>query len=383
MISRLLLPSSCVRLATYSCVRRSRRIRARQIMYSARLASRFPPRLRRCRTTLPEEASMGETPHRLAKEASLLNLWGLSPATISSVAAWSVPMPGKQTNSGATCATNRASWASSSAISAERASYRRATERSATRLGSSPHNHRHSWERPTLRRPTPLARLSRRLRGRTWRYGAGFAAGASGAPPPAPRFPWPSSGGRVRPRSCWCLLPQHTSRGQSPPPSTGAFRNPSSSLARSTRPGVYPDGLQPPPHGSRGVYPRPRSPRPRCPAFRRRSSSRLQLLSMSRSPSTRAAGENGRYCEGSHHRRAPMRSRRSGPGRPSGDTEVSGRRVTCKAPLAHVEGGSGRSEALPTAILKDTHSVEGEFCEVYRWSLPVVGGPSSGKITSV
>src|SRR5215213_674651 len=89
MISRLLLPSSCVRLATYSCVRRSRRIRARQIMYSARLASRFPPRLRRCRTTLPEEASMGETPHRLAKEASLLNLWGLSPATINSVAAWS------------------------------------------------------------------------------------------------------------------------------------------------------------------------------------------------------------------------------------------------------------------------------------------------------
>src|SRR5215204_5411221 len=77
MISRLLLPSA-MRLATYSCVRRSRRIRARQIMYSARLASRFPPRLRRCRTTLPEKASMGETPHRLAKEASLLNLWGLS-----------------------------------------------------------------------------------------------------------------------------------------------------------------------------------------------------------------------------------------------------------------------------------------------------------------
>src|SRR5215208_1048551 len=77
MISRLLLPSA-VRLETYSCVRRSRRIRARQIMYSARLASRFPPRLRRCRTTLPEEASTGETPHRLAKEASLLNLLGLS-----------------------------------------------------------------------------------------------------------------------------------------------------------------------------------------------------------------------------------------------------------------------------------------------------------------
>src|SRR5215217_1321150 len=77
MISRLLLPSA-VRLATYSLVRRSRLIRARQIMYSARLASRLPPRLRRWRTTFPEEASTGDTPHRLAKEASLLNLSGLS-----------------------------------------------------------------------------------------------------------------------------------------------------------------------------------------------------------------------------------------------------------------------------------------------------------------
>src|ERR687890_1122626 len=88
-------------------------------MYRARLASRFPPRLRRCRTTLPEEASMGDTPQRLAKEASLLNLWGLSPATVSSVAAWSVPMPAKETSSGATCLTSRSSCASSSAISAE------------------------------------------------------------------------------------------------------------------------------------------------------------------------------------------------------------------------------------------------------------------------
>jgi hypothetical protein len=47
-------------------------------MYSARLACRLPPRLRRWRTTLPEEVSMGETPHRLANEASLLNLLGLS-----------------------------------------------------------------------------------------------------------------------------------------------------------------------------------------------------------------------------------------------------------------------------------------------------------------
>src|SRR5215204_2335536 len=77
MISRLLLPSA-ERLATYSLVRRSRPIRTMQIMYNARLASRLPPRLRRCRTTLPEEAWTGETPQRLAKEASLFNLSGLS-----------------------------------------------------------------------------------------------------------------------------------------------------------------------------------------------------------------------------------------------------------------------------------------------------------------
>ena len=37
---------------------------------------------------------------------------------------------------------------------------------------------------------------------------------------------------------------------------------------------------------------------------------------------------------------------------------------------AHVEGGSGRSEASPTTILQDTHSVEGVFSEVEgaEWS---------------
>ena len=65
---------------------------------------------------------MGETPHRFAKEASLPNLWGLSPATTKSVAALSVPMPAKETNCGATCATSGPRCASSSAISAESAS---------------------------------------------------------------------------------------------------------------------------------------------------------------------------------------------------------------------------------------------------------------------
>src|SRR5215204_144957 len=54
----------------------------------------------------------------------------------------------------------------------------------------------------------------------------------------------------------------------------------------------------------------------------------------------------------------------SGPGRPLGDTKESGRRVTCEAPLAHLEGGSGRSKTSPTAILQGTHSLEGEFPEV-------------------
>ena len=86
MISHLLLPSA-MRLARYSRVRLSLPIRTTQIMFRARLASRLPPRLRRCRTTFPEDASMGDTPQRLANEASLLNLCGLSPATTRSVAA--------------------------------------------------------------------------------------------------------------------------------------------------------------------------------------------------------------------------------------------------------------------------------------------------------
>src|SRR5215210_1947914 len=49
-------------------------------------------------------------------------------ATVSSVAAWSVPLPTKQTSSGATCCvTNWSSCASSSSISAERAWYGEAT----------------------------------------------------------------------------------------------------------------------------------------------------------------------------------------------------------------------------------------------------------------
>jgi hypothetical protein len=84
-------------------------------------------------------------------------------------------------------------------------------------------------------------------------------------------------------------------------------------------------------------------------------------------------------CEGSPQRRAPMRSRCClGPGWPSGDAEASGRRVTSKTPLAHLVGGSGRPEASPTAILQDTHSVEGEFSKV---QLPLYGVLRSTHVT--
>jgi hypothetical protein len=56
-------------------------------------------------------------------------------ATIKSVAAWSVPMPAKETNSGAACATSRSRCASSSAISSERESLVTASHRTESELG--------------------------------------------------------------------------------------------------------------------------------------------------------------------------------------------------------------------------------------------------------
>jgi hypothetical protein len=77
--------------------------------------------------TMPHDLAGGGLDGRDSAEAGE---GGLTPqplgivfkATINSVAAWSVPMPAKETNSGATCATNRPRWASSWAISSERAS---------------------------------------------------------------------------------------------------------------------------------------------------------------------------------------------------------------------------------------------------------------------
>jgi hypothetical protein len=71
MISHLLFPSA-VRRATYSRVRLSLPLRTTtQIRCRARLAFRLPSRLSRCLTTLPEEASTGETPQR-PRERGLL-----------------------------------------------------------------------------------------------------------------------------------------------------------------------------------------------------------------------------------------------------------------------------------------------------------------------
>jgi hypothetical protein len=65
-------------------------------------------RLRRWRTVLPEEAGTGATPHKRAKDASLLSLSGLSPTATSSEAAVSVPTPRSAARAGTASDTNRA-----------------------------------------------------------------------------------------------------------------------------------------------------------------------------------------------------------------------------------------------------------------------------------
>src|SRR5215207_8329258 len=117
-ISLLLLPSA-VRLATYSPVRLSQLIRPSASTCSARLASLLPPRLRRWRTVLPEEAGTGATPQRWAKDASLLSLSGLSPTATSSEAAVSVPTPRSEARAGTASDTKPAICSSSSVISSE------------------------------------------------------------------------------------------------------------------------------------------------------------------------------------------------------------------------------------------------------------------------
>ena len=232
---------------------------------------------------------MGATPHRLAKEASLFNLWGLSPATIKSVAALSVLMPGKETNSGAACVTSRSRCASSSTISAERASI-------------------------------PVA-LRRRA--------------------------------SLRPRSCWYLLPRRTSRGQNPPPSGGASRSPLRSLARSTRPGFSAQMVHG--HSRVEVEVRVYTQDHRDLVVRLFGADRRHVraapfdVALS---STRGAGENGRMCcEGSPHRRAPMRSRWLRP-------RAAVRRHQGVRPTGHSQGtfGSRGRRVRPLRGVAHSHS---------------------------
>ena len=59
----------------------------------AALACRSPPRLRRWRWVLPEDASTGLMPQRAANDASLRSRSGLSPAAMTRAAALKGPIP--------------------------------------------------------------------------------------------------------------------------------------------------------------------------------------------------------------------------------------------------------------------------------------------------
>ncbi len=59
--------------------------------------------------------------------------------------------------------------------------------------------------------------------------------------------------------------------------------------------------------------------------------------------------EDGRYCDGLHHWRAPMGSRRSGSAGGYGTTPEEDRRVATKALSARLEAGSG----LPKGVARN------------------------------
>ena len=75
--------------------------------------------------SVPDHLSRGRFDGRDSAEAgerglTLQALWVVFKATLSSVAAWSVPMPGRAVSSGAASATSRSNCSSSWAISSER-----------------------------------------------------------------------------------------------------------------------------------------------------------------------------------------------------------------------------------------------------------------------
>lgn len=99
MMSRL--SPSAVRFAAYSLVLGSARRRVRATWWMAALACRSPPRLSRCRWVLPNEAGIGETPHRAAKLDSVRIRSGLPPAVMSRAAATSGSTPKRCSSWGA------------------------------------------------------------------------------------------------------------------------------------------------------------------------------------------------------------------------------------------------------------------------------------------
>jgi len=114
-------PRRCAWRRTLGCVRPSSSVRA---------PARAAPKEGVCVTStveavahclLPEEAGTGATPHKRAKDASLLSLSGLSPTATSREAAVSVPTPRSATRTGTASDTNRPICSCSWAISAERA----------------------------------------------------------------------------------------------------------------------------------------------------------------------------------------------------------------------------------------------------------------------
>ena len=98
--------------------------------HKALFARRSPPRLSRWRSVRPEDAGIGDTPHRWAKAASERSRWGLSPAVTRSWPAVSTPIPGRATRVGAAALTSFWSWVSSRVSSAWSCCQRRARVRS-------------------------------------------------------------------------------------------------------------------------------------------------------------------------------------------------------------------------------------------------------------
>ena len=116
MTSSLVRPSAW-RLALDAFLTGSMRSRTKAITHSARLASRLPPRFKRCRCWRPEEASSGATPHSAAKDCSFRSRSGLSPAAIKSAEATSGPIPRRASGPGAQARTSVSICVSSEAIS--------------------------------------------------------------------------------------------------------------------------------------------------------------------------------------------------------------------------------------------------------------------------